>query len=193
MPEKPDDKTTPNPNDGGKPDDGADDGADESNLAGLKSALAKERLARRAAERTASENAGAAEKLKGIEDEKKSAEVRAAEKVAEADKRVAEADARVMRWEVAISKNMPVALARRLVGTTREELEADADDLLATVGGTPEGGNGGEPGKGKPATTPTPGGLKARPTEKLQPGAAPAAEPVEMDPKKLADKVPPMY
>jgi hypothetical protein len=40
----------------------------------------------------------------------------------------------VERLEVAESKNLPKGLARRLRGSTRTELEADADSLLTVVG-----------------------------------------------------------
>jgi cell division septum initiation protein DivIVA len=39
-----------------------------------------------------------------------------------------------LREEVAETKGLTTAQASRLVGATREELEADADDLLATFG-----------------------------------------------------------
>lgn len=37
-----------------------------------------------------------------------------------------------LRREVADEKGLTLAQAKRLIGTTREEMEADADDLLAT-------------------------------------------------------------
>lgn len=41
------------------------------------------------------------------------------------------AEAALMRIEVGTAKGLTVTQARRLVGTTREELEADADQLIA--------------------------------------------------------------
>lgn len=44
-----------------------------------------------------------------------------------------------LRLQVALDKGMPATLAGRLQGSTREELEADADTLLGLVG-TPQSG-----------------------------------------------------
>lgn len=48
----------------------------------------------------------------------------------EAAKRAEEAEVRALRLEIAGEKGLTPSQARRLVGTTREELEADADQLL---------------------------------------------------------------
>lgn len=42
----------------------------------------------------------------------------------------AEAELTALRHSVAVAKGLPAALAKRLTGSTREEIEADADDLL---------------------------------------------------------------
>jgi hypothetical protein len=47
------------------------------------------------------------------------------------ERKAAEAETRAMRLEVAQAKGLNAAQAKRLQGTTREELERDADDLLA--------------------------------------------------------------
>jgi chromosome segregation ATPase len=57
---------------------------------------------------------------------------RTAQHVAALEARAQEAEARAARLEVAAEKGLTPAQAKRLVGTTREELEADADELLAT-------------------------------------------------------------
>jgi len=49
-------------------------------------------------------------------------------------RRAEEAEARALRLEVAHEKNLPVALARRLQGSTREEIESDADELTRSLG-----------------------------------------------------------
>src|SRR5690349_696993 len=49
--------------------------------------------------------------------------------------RVTELELSEARREVAAAKGLSPAQAKRLVGTTREELEADADELLETFGG----------------------------------------------------------
>lgn len=45
--------------------------------------------------------------------------------------RAEQAELRALRLEVAVAKGVPLAQAGRLVGTSREELEADADVFLA--------------------------------------------------------------
>jgi hypothetical protein len=57
---------------------------------------------------------------------------------AEAERR-AEAELADLRAEVASEKHLTAEQAKRLVGTTKEELEADADELKLTFGvhGTP--------------------------------------------------------
>ena len=75
-------------------------------------------------------NADAAQKLADIEAEKAKADQTAAEREAAAEKRAADADARALRLEVAFEKGLTPAQAKRLVGGSREELEADADEIL---------------------------------------------------------------
>lgn len=81
-------------------------------------------------ETRAKANSTAAERLKEIEDAQKSAEERAAEALTAAEKRAQEAEGRALRLEIASEKGLTPAQAKRLVGASREELEADADDLL---------------------------------------------------------------
>lgn len=54
------------------------------------------------------------------------------------------AELQVARLEVALAKGLTATQAKRLVGGTREELEADADELIADLG------------KGKPSPKPNP-------------------------------------
>ncbi len=46
---------------------------------------------------------------------------------------------RAWRAEVALAKGVPARHAHRLAGSTREEIEADADQLLVDVGHVPAG------------------------------------------------------
>lgn len=87
----------------------------------------------------AKENATAADELKKLkesslsEQQKLDAAQKAVDdKLAALEKRAEEADARELRAEVAAAKKLTPAQAKRLSGATREELEADADDLLET-------------------------------------------------------------
>lgn len=58
----------------------------------------------------------------------KTAEARAA-----AEERAVKAESEAARLRIALTKNLPVELASRLVGSTEEELAADADRLLQLV------------------------------------------------------------
>lgn len=100
---------------------------------------------------------------------------KAAQRAADAEQKAADAEARALRFEVASTKGLSAAQAKRLTGSTREELEADADELLDTF---------------KPAEEPkpTPG---SAPKEQLRPGAAPAeAEPTKEDIRKAIEAIP---
>lgn len=48
---------------------------------------------------------------------------------------------RALRAEIANAKGLTPTQAKRLVGETREELEADADELLADIGASKKNGN----------------------------------------------------
>jgi len=97
----------------------------------------KQAIDRMKAERNAARNElrDAKAKLAAFEkadQERADADRTEAEKRAAAEQRAAEAELRALRLEVAASKGLTPAQAKRLVGATREELEADADDILAT-------------------------------------------------------------
>lgn len=94
-----------------------------------KKALEAERRDKRAAERRAAELEA---RLKEFEDRDKSESARAIERAEAAEKAAAAAEARALRLEVASEKGLTPAQAKRLVGESREELEADADELLET-------------------------------------------------------------
>lgn len=102
-------------------------GGDEPLGESGKKALEAEREARKKAE------AELARIRKEIEDSKKSAEQKAAEELEEARRLAQENAAKALRYEVAAAKGLDLALAPRLTGTTREELEADAEALKALI------------------------------------------------------------
>lgn len=56
------------------------------------------------------------------------------ERVAEIERQARDSEARALRAEVANAKGLTPSQAKRLVGSTREELEADADELIADIG-----------------------------------------------------------
>ena len=94
-----------------------------------KKALDAERREKRAAEKRAAELEA---RLKEFEDRDKTESTRAIERAEAAEKAAAAAEARALRLEVASEKGLTPAQAKRLVGESREELEADASELLET-------------------------------------------------------------
>ena len=123
-------------------------------------------------EAQAKANADAAKRLAEIEDAQKTEAQRAAEALTAAERRAAEAELKALRLEVAADKGLTTAQARRLMGSTREELESDADDLLASF---------------RPADEPEPPSAPRKPQERLRPGAVPEDEDTgEKDPYKRA-------
>lgn len=120
-------------------------------------------------EQRAKENKTAAEKLKELEDAKKTEAQRLAEERDSHKTRAEKVEGELLRLRVGLAKGLTEAQAKRLVGSTKEELEADADELLATFGGS------------RPGST--------RPTERLRGGGDPDEEP-EPDLHKIAADIP---
>lgn len=130
-------------------------------------------------------------RIKEYEDRDKTEQQRAVEKATELQAAVAAAEARAARMEVALEKGLTATQAKRLVGTTREELEADAIQLLADLGigakdTGKDAGNDGDGDGGDPANGSAPWG---RPKEKLRAGAAGADSDDAFDPYKIADAI----
>lgn len=73
-----------------------------------------------------------------IADSQKTAEQKAAEALAAAQASANEAASRALRYEVAAEKGLDLALAARLSGSTKEELEADAEALMSLIPKAPE-------------------------------------------------------
>lgn len=94
-----------------------------------KKALDAERKNARAAAR---ERDALAAELKEIKDRDKTEAEKVAERAKTAEDRAAQAESKALRLEVAFEKGLTPAQAKRLVGSTREELETDADELLET-------------------------------------------------------------
>ena len=63
------------------------------------------------------------------------------ERVAQIEATARDAEQRALRAEVANAKGLTPTQAKRLVGETREQLEADADELLADIGAAKKNGN----------------------------------------------------
>lgn len=124
-------------------------------------------------EGNAKANADAAKRLKDLEDSDKSEVEKLRESATAAERRASEAEAKALRAEVAHEKGLSPAQAKRLIGSTREELESDADELLSAFT---------KPSDDKSDTK------SRRPKEKLRPGASNESDD-DFDPKKIADAV----
>ncbi|MFK8844685.1 hypothetical protein [Streptomyces sp. Ac-502] len=69
-------------------------------------------------------------KLKAFEDRDKSEAQKLAERAQTAEAEAEKANRKLLRFEVAARKKLPPGWAGRLQGSTREELEADAETLV---------------------------------------------------------------
>lgn len=125
-----------------------------------------------------------AAKVKEMEDAKKTEVERFAEERDTYKTKATETEIALMRLEVALDKapeGMPLEqvrkLAKRLTGTSQEEMQEDAEELFSTFTTPKDKDN-------KDEENPR------RPKERLRPGAVPDAEPEETDPSKLAALVP---
>jgi membrane protein involved in colicin uptake len=92
------------------------------------------------------------------------------------DEAKAEAGIEVTKLRVALRKGLNETQAKRLVGTTEEEIEKDADDLLESFGGRGDAGEG--EGENGPST---------RPVRPLRNPADPKGNDPVFDPEKAAD------
>lgn len=108
-----------------------------------------------------------AARLKELEDAEKTETQRLSDQLAEESTARQEAERRALVLEIATEKGLTPALAKRLSGSTREELEADADELSALL----------PPAEDGRTTTP-----KSRPQESLRPGATPDGTALNGDP-----------
>lgn len=160
-------------------DDEDDDEEEEPTVESLQAEVKKWRGLSRKHEKRAKENAAAAKRLKELEDADKTEIERATERAADAEKKAAAAERKALVYSIASRKGLTETQAKRLIGDTEEELEADADDLLESFKQEDDEDATSDKGKGKPT----------RPRERLRPGAAADAEPDETDPRKLAENV----
>lgn len=118
-------------------------------------------------------NEEAARRLREAEEQEKTV----AERLADLERAKQEAELRALRYEVAAEKNLPPRLVRFLHGSSKEELEEAAVELLEAI---KPADTGGSPGTG----------TAGKPRERLRPGAGPDVEPEETDPRKLAASIP---
>jgi hypothetical protein len=92
-------------------------------------------------------------KLKEFEDRDKTEIQKANERAEAAEKLAATHETSALRLSVAFEKGLTPAQAKRLVGSTRDELEADADEVLKDFPATASRPRGdvGQGSRGKPA------------------------------------------
>lgn len=126
----------------GETESATDTGQHDDATAGLgeagQKALATERRARSAAEKQAKTAQKQLDELQGrlqaFEDRDKTEAQKLAEAKTAAEQMAATATAKLLRYEVAAEKKLPAEWAARLQGSSKEELEADADSLLEALG-----------------------------------------------------------
>ncbi len=176
----------------GGADDGAtgdppagDDSGDKppaTDPAALQAELSRTREALKKANREAADNR---KRLQELDDRDKTDQQKAVERAEAAERRADEAESRILRLEVAAAKGLTPAQAKRLVGGTKEELEADADELVATFG-PPKGGDTGGDKEDEQVRRTDPTG---RPRPHLEGGGDPTRSP-EPDMRKVVDSIP---
>lgn len=146
-----------------------------------KKALDTERKARRDADAKLKAAEDELAKLKADSDTNKSEMDKVLEKIAGLETRAADAERKVLVAEVAQAKKLPAAIAGRLTGSTKEELETDADELIEALGlGKDEEE---EPAKGSEEKP-----YLGRPKEKLRSGASNDGDETP-DYEKIADRI----
>lgn len=145
-------------------------------------ALEEERKARRDAEKRAKE---AEARITELESTGKSDSHKIADQLAAVQKDLDDERRERRVLEVATAKGLTPAHVKRLSGTTKEELDASADELLADFPVTK--GTEGEGGEEKGGGTPPP---SRKPAADLKGGGDPTIEVGETDPAKLAASVP---
>lgn len=109
----------------GQPDDNGKGGKDA-----VLADLAKERSAKKAAERQLSE---LTKRLQEFEDRDKTESQKLTERAEMAERELNKTRAEALRARVGLAKGLPADLVERLRGETEDELSADADSLLALV------------------------------------------------------------
>lgn len=97
-------------------------------------------------------NAEAAKRLAALEESQKTETERLTERLTAAEQRALDA----ARYEVALEKGLTRSQAKRLVGSTAEELAADADELLADLGKNAPRRPSGDVGQGARTTSTEP-------------------------------------
>lgn len=133
-------------------------------------------------EQQARSNYDELQKLQADSDASKSDMDKVTEKLAALEKRAEEAESKALRAEIAQSKGLTAAQAKRLQGGTKEELEADADDLLEAF--TPKSDKDADEDEDADKAD-----RGTRPKERLRGGADYGGDDDAPNPSKLADDI----
>lgn len=175
---------------GGDTDPGGDAPAERSFTQADVDRFVKERLAKeRAKIGDVNELRRKAGEFDRLEAAKKTEVEQLTDKATQAEERASKAELSAMRLDVALDKapeGMPVskirALAKRLTGSTQEELEADAEELFAEFADTKPAGDG--------QAKPDPG---QRPRESMGSVPLPGGDKIQLDeltdPRELAKRI----
>ncbi|MFB7162323.1 hypothetical protein [Streptomyces sp. NPDC056242] len=123
-------------------DSATDSGQVDDVTAGLGDAGHKALTAERKARTTAEKQAKSAQRqleemqgrLQAFEDRDKTDAQKLTEAKTAAEKDAQDARSKLMRFEIAAAKKLPAEWAARLQGSTKEDLEADAEALLEALG-----------------------------------------------------------
>lgn len=140
-----------------------------------KKALDAERKARRDAEARVKELEPLAQKVKEAEEKDKSEIQKLTDAKTVAETKAAEAELRALRYEVAHEKGLTPTQAKRLMGSTKEELEADADELLDAFKSESDSKDDQKPNR--------------KPKPNLKGGLEPDEEP-DVDIRKMVESIP---
>lgn len=117
--------------------------ADEAKAAGEKTAAEwqaeaeKWKALSRKNEERAKENLAAVRRLEKLEADNQTLEQKSATDTASLEAKATEAEAKAMRYEVASAMGVPAELMQFLTGSSKKELEDQADRLLATIDKNP--------------------------------------------------------
>ena len=176
----PDDETPaedPKPENDPKPDENPDPQEDEEfDEERAKAKINKANNEAKSLRKRLKDLAPQIEELERLKEEGKSDKDKLEERATGAEGRASKAESEAARLRVALKKGLTETQAKRLIGENEEELEADADELLASF----------REDEGRPEP-------KRRPRERLRPGASPSSELEETDPRKLAESIPRSY
>jgi len=139
---------TPPPATGGTPPPATGGPAGDPPAEPAEAELAKWKALARKHEAESNANKAKAKQFDALEESQKTELQKAADRALAAETALAEVTARALRAEIASAKQLPASALPLLTGTTKEEIEASADALLAFRGKAPLPDTGGGDNRG---------------------------------------------